>query len=314
MLYMKRIILVLIAISILQLAGIEFAVAQFRVLAVKSATNVVGQGPVAVGQELKSGTVVRTGPTGQVVVQYQTTFNIFQLTSNTTAKFGVGEIKKITEVMHRMIFQPVSWTLSAKANRPTWLLTQAARNAATQNGILIEIQSGGVMFNVDLPGTDVGGLQANTTLGQGVFSPEGPSKIMIYHQKGEGNLAPQVPGARMGEFTAYVIPKDDDVRLDVVGKNTVINTKINEEVAKSQKENRVDELFAAFKDGAGNQIKPAGNLLYLEYIADFILPDFKDFDGKVETIMNGGTITIGPPAQPIIPPIHPVPDIQPASQ
>ena len=295
MLSMKRITLTLLVTSILQLAGMGFALAQFRVLAVKSATDVVGQGPVAVGQELRSGTVVRTGPTGQVVVQYQNTFNIFQLTANTTAKLGVGEIKKLSEVMHRMIYQPVSWALSARSNRPTWLLAQAVRNAATQNGILIEIQSGGVMFNVDLRETDLGGLQANTTLGQGVFNPEGSSKIMIYHQKGEGNVAPQVPGARMGEFTAYIIPKDDDARLDVVGKNTVINTKIDEKAAKSDKENRVDELFGAFKDGAGNQIKPAGNLLYLEYMADYILPDFKDFDIKVETIMNGGTITLSTP-------------------
>ncbi len=309
---MKKILLFMLAVLTMEL-GVVALHADFKVLAVR-ATNIVSGPPVVTGQNLQSGTTVRTGPTGQMIAQYKATFNIFQITSNTTARFGVGTIKKLSEVMQRMIYQPVSWTLSANSSRPTFLLTQAGRNQVNQNGILFEIQSGGVMFNVDIEGTDLEGFQANTTLGQGIFNPESSSKIMIFHQKGEGNPAPQVPGARMGEFTAYIIPKDDDTKLDVVGKNTVINTKINEEVAKSQKENRVDELFAAFKDAAGNQIKPAGNLLFLEYMADFILPGFHDFDGKVETIMNGGTITIDPPIQPIIPPIHPVPDIQPASQ
>lgn len=293
--------------------GMGSSHAEFKVLASKGA-NIVGGPSVVAGQNLKNGTTVRTGPTGQMIAQYKDTFNIFQLTSNTTAKFGVGNITKLSEVMHRMMYQPVSWTLSRNVSRPTFLLTQAGRNTTNQKGVLFEIQSGGVMFNVDLPGTDLQGFQANTTLGQGVFNPEASSKIMIYHQKGEGNPAPQVPGARMGEFTSYVIPKDDDAKLDVVGKNTVINTKIDEEADKSKKDNRVDELFAAFKEGAGNQIKIAGNLLYLEYMADFIAPDFKEFDGKVATVANGGTITtIDGPKTPNQPPIHPVPGPHPAS-
>jgi hypothetical protein len=46
-------------------------------------------------------------------------------------------------------------------------------------------------------------------------------------------------------------------------------------------------------------------------MADYILPDFKDFDGKVETIMNGGTITLGTPQGTQQPGVLPVLDVNP---
>ncbi|MCS7063755.1 MAG: hypothetical protein NZM04_06905 [Methylacidiphilales bacterium] len=320
---MKIITLSACAIALILHLCSNKAEAEFRVLAVKTAANVVGGEGIVAGQILPSGTTVRTGPTGQLIAQYKNTFNIFQITSNTTVRFGVGNIRQISEITRRMMYMPVSWTWNPRTNRPAYLPVQDRGSQATVRGILFEIMSGGVMFNVDMEGEDVDvkSFQANTSLGQGVFDPSRPSKIMIFHQKGEGNPAPQVPGARMGEFTAYIVPKDDDARLDVVGRNTVINTKIDEE-AEDKKDNRVDELFAAFKEGSG-ETKPAGNLLYLEYMADYILPDFKDFDGKVATVMNGGSIAnpgtistglVPPQDQPPVIPTDPVQGPNPASQ